>query len=350
MEELYVSSNYPSATRFYKILKEKGIKATHKQVKDFIKKQSVAQVHHPVQRNRNKEKYIVASSPYEILQIDLLDYQKYSKKNKGFRYILICVDVFTRKAFAEPIKSKTPKQTTDAMIKILSNVKPKMIESDNGSEWKGSFQELMKEENIIHITNEVGDHNSLGIIDRFSRTIKTEISKYMTGNNTTKWTGILPSLIENYNKTPHKAIEDIKPNEASSKKYKYEIGTLNYEKGLHNQQVEGEVSNTIKVGDRVRIQRKKNLFDKGYEITYSKEIYEVIKTDKLKAKLSNGKTYKKTALMEVGNSKELSKAKEAVEKKTKQKRKLRKEGVSKKNIETKSKRKRKKRDMGAFVV
>jgi len=53
MDVLYEQYNYPSAKRFYDILKEKGHKYTLAEVKAFIEKQNVAQVHKVVQKDRN---------------------------------------------------------------------------------------------------------------------------------------------------------------------------------------------------------------------------------------------------------------------------------------------------------
>ena len=47
MEELYKINNFPSATRFYEILKQNNIQASHKQVKEFIAKQNIQQVLKP---------------------------------------------------------------------------------------------------------------------------------------------------------------------------------------------------------------------------------------------------------------------------------------------------------------
>ena len=69
--------------------------------------------------------YITANTPYEIFQIDLLDYTKYSRTNKGYKWILICVDVFTRKAYAIPMKDKTAKLTEEAFKQIIKEDKLK---------------------------------------------------------------------------------------------------------------------------------------------------------------------------------------------------------------------------------
>jgi hypothetical protein len=298
MEELYSANNYPSLKRFTDILKENGIKSTQKEIKEFIQNHKVNQLHKPVQKIRKKLKHITASFPNEIWQIDLLDYQKYSKQNKGFKYIFIAVDIFTRQARAEPIKAKTAENTSAILAKILQEAKPKVIYSDDGSEWKGQFKKLLQENDIIHVVNDYGDHNSLGIIDRFSRTFKTMIAKYMTGEETKKWHDILQKLIRIYNNSPHTALEGVKPSEATKGNNLVNIGTMNFEKAVHNKEVDKQ-SNEINVGDYVRVQRLKGTFEKGYTATYTKEIHKVLQTTAQKAELDNGETVKKTKLMRV---------------------------------------------------
>ena len=108
IEELYVKYNYPSVAKFVQILKANGKSFTNKEVKDFISKQSVAQVHKPIQNIKSNQKFIFALEPLECVQIDLLDYQKYAAKNKGYRYILIAIDIFTRYLYTASIKDKKP--------------------------------------------------------------------------------------------------------------------------------------------------------------------------------------------------------------------------------------------------
>lgn len=298
MEELYSANNYPSLKRFTEILKENGIKKTQKEIKEFIQNHKVNQLHKPVQKIRKNLKHITASSPNEIWQMDLLDYQKYSKQNKGFKYIFIAVDIFTRQARAEPIKAKTAENTAVVMAKILGDVKPKVIDSDDGAEWKGQFKQLLQQNDIIHIVNDFGDHNSLGIIDRFSRTLKTMIAKYMTGEETKKWVDILQKLIKLYNNSPHTALDGVKPSEATKGENLVKIGTMNFEKAQHNKAVDKQ-SNEISVGDYVRVQRLKGTFEKGYTATYSREIHKVVDTTSHKAELDNGESFKKVKLMKV---------------------------------------------------
>ena len=77
IEELYTKHYYPNITRFYQILKENGIKKTLKEVKEFIALQGINQIHKLIIKRRNQERPIVAMSPNEQLQIDLLDYSNF---------------------------------------------------------------------------------------------------------------------------------------------------------------------------------------------------------------------------------------------------------------------------------
>lgn len=328
MELLYKNHNYPPANRFYQILKENDIKATHTEVKEFISKQAVNQVHKKVEYRRSKSKHFTASYPNEIFQIDLLDYQKYSHQNKGYKWILICIDIFTRKAYARPVKNKTASLVEEAFKDI--GVIPKVAYHDEGNEFKGKFLEYLNENNVINVENDTGNHNSLGIVDRFSRTIKMSLSRYMTANDTTKWYIVLPRLIELYNNTPHKGTGNIKPNDIEDNEInETQVSTLNFNKQMESVK-QNKKQEKFKVGDRVRVQIKKGTFTKGYEITYTKEVYMVESIEHSNATLNNGESYQFSQLQKVpdGTTVIIKKGiKEKADKASKIVRLLRKEGL-----------------------
>ena len=327
MDALFKQYNYPSANKFYQILKENNIKATHNQVKEFIEKQAVSQVHKKIENRKSKYKHFIASIPNEIFQIDLLDYQKYSQQNKGYNWILICIDVFTRKAFAKPVKNKTATMVKEAFAAI--NEVPKVVFHDEGNEFKGSFLQYLKEKDIINVENENGTHNALGIVDRFSRTIKTEISKYMTANNTTKWYSELPRLIDLYNNTPHSATGDIKPNKIEgNEENEIKVSTINFKKQIESQ-ANHKKRQTFKAGDKVRVLIKKGTFTKGYEITYSKEVYIVESVDHGKATLDDGQVHSFSQLQKIPEGTALIKKgkKEKADKASRVDRLMRREGL-----------------------
>jgi transposase InsO family protein len=74
------------------------------------------------------------------------------------------------------IKKKS--DTAEAMSKILTNDKPILIQSDNGTEFlNNSFQMLLKSRNVRHITVAMGDKKKQGLVQRFNRKITLMISR-----------------------------------------------------------------------------------------------------------------------------------------------------------------------------
>ena len=151
-------------------LKENNIKATHKDVKEFINNQAVNQIHKPILNIVKKLKPIFSIGENEQIQMDLLDYTKYKKSNRHFGWILLAIDVFTRKGYAVDIKSKSPVDVLQGFIKL--KFKPFSVIHDDGKEILGSLKSYLEKNNINNISINSKYHHSLGIIDRFSKTIK----------------------------------------------------------------------------------------------------------------------------------------------------------------------------------
>jgi hypothetical protein len=84
---------------------------------------------------------------------DLFDMRNYSHQNKGFHWILLCVDTFTRMAFAEPLKRKTKiavKEGFEAIMGRLVNVSTQrriqLLVTDSGNEFLNlPVQNLLRE-------------------------------------------------------------------------------------------------------------------------------------------------------------------------------------------------------------
>lgn len=329
LSRLYKKYNYPSLAKFTQILKQNNVVIKNKEIKEFIDKQNVNQLHKRTTKQKQMLKFIWAYEPYEMLQIDLLDYQKYSRINQGFKFVLIAVDVFTRFAYATPIPDKTPKSVLYG-YKKFNLPKVNALYHDSGNEYKGVFKSYLKDNDTYSLTADVGDHNALGIIDAFSKTFKTMISKYMTANNTTKFYDAIDDLIEAYNTSPHSSINNIAPVDAFEGENYLLIKNINREKMLHNINVSKKQYLKIKVGDNVRIQMKKNIFDKGYENTYTDEVYKVKSIKNNRATLDNDETYKLTELLVVdknAKSQPINEEKKKATNNARLKRRLNKEGL-----------------------
>ena len=74
-----------------------------------------------------ERKKIIVNHINEIHSADLVDMTKYSKINKGYKYIFTNIDVFSKIAYAYPIKSKKIRDIKSRFEKIFKNNKPKFI-------------------------------------------------------------------------------------------------------------------------------------------------------------------------------------------------------------------------------
>jgi hypothetical protein len=142
------------------------------------------------------------------------------------------------------------------------------LTTDKGSEFTSSaFRNSMKKEEVVHHLVDTGDKNKMGKVERFHRTLRGLIQKHMTANNTANWVGVLPDLLENYNNTYHSRIKST-PNDADLLKI------IGEERGRTEDVLEAEMENYLEVGDKVRLLRPKETFEKGGQ-QYYKGIYSI---------------------------------------------------------------------------
>lgn len=295
----YAEYDFPSSSKLYYILKKKNLNIKLSDIERAIRQQPTYQLH---KKQKGKvSSHMVAFYPNQIWMIDLLDMSKYFKQNKGFRWILLNIDIFTRQAYAVAMKNKDKNTVLDSFKKITNgNNFPDKLISDNGSEFTNKeFQNYLKENKIFHETNEVGYHNALGVIDRLSRTIKEKIFKNFTYNNNINWIDILKKVIDSYNNIPTNSLNGFSPNEAID--HFMEILEINIAKTKIN-------DFNYKVGQLVRKKLKKPTFTKGYKQQWSNDIYEIKQISGVNAELDNGEIIKLNNLQIISKPTENSKA------------------------------------------
>jgi hypothetical protein len=297
LEKYYKQFNFPASSTFVKQLKNEGIKITKKEIDDFLVSR-VEQQQTTIQSNRKKLLgKIVAYRPLSLIQMDIFDMQNYTRTNKGYKYILCIIDVFTRKVWTYAMKKKDNDNVQESFKKFLQqsgiqNNTPTILMSDNDSTFiNKSFQEILEKNKIIHQPNIIDDHHALGLIDRFARTIKTIFTRLFVQTKSDNWIDHIDEIVGHYNNNGHTAIDNIKPNDAFLKKNLQKIYNINYEKSLFNISV-----SDIDVNDKVRI-KLKGKFRKGTDARYTDEVYTVTKVRGNSITLDDDKVYKRSSLL-----------------------------------------------------
>lgn len=206
----------------------------------------------------------------EDMQIDLLDLQKFKSQNKGIRYLLTAIDVLSRKLYAEGVKNKKASTVALAFEKILSQVHVLRIFSDDGSEFKGQFEKLLKKYDIKKIIARQSVKAS--IIERVHRSLRSRIIKYMHHNNTIKYINVLQDIINNYNNTIHSST-GFAPNKVNARNdYK-----VFYNLYLKHKDIFVKRPFKFDIGDRVRLSLHKRLFTREFSKRWTLETFKISK-------------------------------------------------------------------------
>ena len=98
---------------------------------------------------------IIVNNKDEIFAADLVEMQKFANLNKGYRYLLTCIDIFSKFAWVIPLKDKKGINVKNALEKIFIERKPKFLWTDKGKEfYNKQVQDLLNENNIrLYSTN-----------------------------------------------------------------------------------------------------------------------------------------------------------------------------------------------------
>ena len=192
--------------------------------------------------------------------------QLLSKYNKGIRLLLLCViDIFRKYTWIVPLKDKKVISIFKAFQSILkqSNRKPNKIWVDKGSEFYNAyFKKWLRDNDLVMYS--IHNEGKSVVAERFIRTIKSKIYKYMTSISKNVYINKLDDIVNEYNNTYHNTIK-MKPIDVKDNTYINTSTKINYK------------DPKFKVGDRVRISKYKNIFSKGYMPNWSEEIFVIKK-------------------------------------------------------------------------
>ena len=222
----------------------------------------------PPRKNYETNK-IVYNNIDEIWSIDLADMIDYKiSNNKGFRYIFIVIDNFSKYLWTIPLKNKYSQTITNEFSNILtkSKRKPLKIETDRGTEFYNSiFQNFLKSKNIQHYSRYTDKGPS--IAERVIRTIRNLLKKPVFEKGKADWLSELPSVIKKYNNTFHHSTK-MTPIQASRK---------SNEKIVYNNLRDDRLKQKPKfmLGQLVRTADIKRVFSKGDSTNWSYELYTI---------------------------------------------------------------------------
>ena len=240
------------------------------------------ELHKPIIKKFDKRK-VYSRFKDNIWGVDLADMPSLSTKNKGIKYLLCVIDLYSKYAFVIPLKDKKVISIVNAFNKIIkqSGRKSNKIWVDQGSEFYNNVFKKWLSDNDINMYSTYNEGKSV-VAERFIRTLKNKLCKYMTATGKNVYYDVLDDVVNKYNNTKHITIK-MKPIDVGDNTTKSTAGPSSLERSAieRNKRVyvdeHNEKDSRFKVGDRVKISKFKNIFAKGYTPNWSNEIFIVNK-------------------------------------------------------------------------
>ena len=223
--------------------------------------------------NKFERKKVIVNHIDKIHSCDLVDMTKYSRINKGYKYIFTNIDIFSKFAWSFPIKSKKIVDIKPCFQKIFKNRKPSYIWSDQESAFFS--KEMLKsfEDNNAKIYYTYSNLKAV-VMERFNRSLRKLMMKKFVKSNNTIWYNILPNLIKAYNNRYHRTIK-MKPIDVNKINEKHMKNTV------YNYNITDKIPK-FKINDLVGISlKRRELFDKpSGNIKWSEELFKIYKINK----------------------------------------------------------------------
>ena len=274
LNELYLNTKssvaFTSPLALYRVAKRKIPSLTLAEVKTWLQQNDTYTLHRPVSY-RFKRNPVLVDGIDDQWQADLVDISSIARFNKGFRYLLTCIDVFSKFAWVVPLRDKTGNTLVTAFQSILNlGRRPQKLQTDKGTEFlNSSFQQLLKRKRIHFFTT--NSEMKASIVERFNRSLKTRMWKYFTANNTHVYLDVLQDLVSAYNNSYHRSIG----------REPISVNLLNV--GQVRRKLYGNLWRIpskkfkFKIGDQVRISKSRRTFKKGYLPNWTEEIFTISK-------------------------------------------------------------------------
>lgn len=230
------------------------------------KLQVVKEIHRDARKHFTRRRCVMRGIA-ETLQADLIELPS----DRGMKYCLTVIDIFSKRGYARPLKTKTGREVTNAMKSILDSIgKPvKNLHVDMGKEFYNADMTRLLDSYRINRYSTFTTMKA-AMAERFNRTLKKKIYMKFSLNGNYKWVDLLPDLVYEYNTSIHRTIK-MCPNDVDSDVEQHLLDTVyNYKRTIPFR-----CNKKFKVGDYVRLSKYKHVFQKGYLPSWTTEIFRI---------------------------------------------------------------------------
>ena len=163
------SSGFGGVDAVYRAVQKEGVDISRKQIVRWLRQQPPYTLHKPIRRRFKRNRVIVGGIDHQW-QADLVDVSSLARYNWNIRFLLTCIDIFSKFSWVVPLKDKTGASLIKAFERILRDGrKPRVLQTDKGSEFVNrKFQSFLSKHNIEFFTTQ--NETKASVIERYNRT------------------------------------------------------------------------------------------------------------------------------------------------------------------------------------
>ena len=255
-------------------------------IRKWLEGQEVYTTSRVAHKNFNRNSVEVAGVD-DIWDADLIDFSAYSSVNNEYKYVLICIDIFSRYVWSRNLKSKYGLEISKNFLSIINQAsrKPNAMRTDGGREFSNkTVDKLYKSEHIKHYSS----NNQLqsNYAERVIKTLKSRLTRMMSKKLIKRWVDDFPSIVASYNKTYHSSIgmspENV--NHSNEREVRYDQYLLKgkrlnptFKRTVEKGPLFKIKPFKFKIGQSVRISITRSKMDRFYNEYWTPEIYTVIR-------------------------------------------------------------------------
>ena len=278
LSHIYYNPNQPasfySSHKLWHYIKNKRDKPEHinyDTVKAWLDQQNTHAIHSTPKSKFHTEAIIM---DYMDMQwdADILQLSDLSKYNNGYKYLLVCIDLFSRYLWVKVMKTKTAAETAKSCKEIFEEGRHcETMRTDQGREFLGApFQDLLKDYGVTHMLA-YGVHKA-SYAERVNRTIEDRLYKYFYEKQTFNFIDVIDDIVYSYNHTVHSSI-DMAPADVNEKNSQILFEQVYIP--ILNKRAMHRTHFSFEIGDLVRLSRLGTPFKRGYQEQWTEEIFRI---------------------------------------------------------------------------
>ena len=219
----------------------------------------------------------------EQVQADLIDVARISGANDGVKFILVLIDIFTKRLWTYPLLNKGARLMRATMERWLDSLDrpPQKLMTDRGLEFTNRpVQQLLRSRNVEW--QPANGTLKACIAERVNKTLQILMYKHLTEKETTRYIDVLPQLTETYNRRGHRTLQDMPLAEADLPENEAHVQAI-FHRRYQQAARRRRASLPFRVGELVRLKtqpKKISTSSRAYAEQFHGEYYRIVRINR----------------------------------------------------------------------